>query len=283
MDNSKAVMITNSLPGENKFVKLDDCTINYDDKGIGTIPVIFIHGFPFNKTSWQPQMDFMKSKTRVIAYDIRGFGNSTSGREKESISLFADDLIEFMDSLGIQTAVVCGLSMGGYVILNAVSKYSSRFEAIVLCDTQCIADTPEVKQKRIQSTSQIMSGKIKEFAEGFMKNLFSMEVLESGQELKDLVRSMILSTSSLTITRTLKALAQRHEMCSILKDIALPSLIICGNEDKLTPLAQSEYLHKNISNSELRIIKSAGHLSNLEQPEEFNSYLSEFYAALNKQ
>jgi 3-oxoadipate enol-lactonase len=126
---------------KNLYVDINGITICYDDFGKGLLPIIFIHGFPFDKSSWQPQLDFLRQTHRVIAYDIRGFGNSTSGKEKESIRLFADDLIQFMDALEIDKAIVCGLSMGGYILLNAAFRYPERFEAIVLSDTQCIADS----------------------------------------------------------------------------------------------------------------------------------------------
>src|ERR1700746_2445624 len=102
------------LSGNNIKVNVKDITVCYDDYGTSDIPVIFIHGFPFDKSSWKPQVDFLKTKTRVITYDIRGFGKSTPGNEHISIGLFADDLINFMDTLQIKKAIVCGISMGGY-------------------------------------------------------------------------------------------------------------------------------------------------------------------------
>ncbi|MBK5286416.1 MAG: alpha/beta hydrolase, partial [Bacteroidia bacterium] len=113
-------METMLTTGADININLNDITICYDDFGKGVIPILFIHGFPFDKSSWQPQMEFLKNTHRVIAYDIRGFGKSTAGDKKISISLFADDLIKLMDALELQKAIVCGLSMGGYILLNAV-------------------------------------------------------------------------------------------------------------------------------------------------------------------
>ena len=130
------------------MISVNGATICYDDFGTGALPVIFLHGFPFDKSSWQPQMEFLRNTYRVIALDIRGFGKSTSGNETKSMSLFADDLIKFMDGLEIDKAIVCGLSMGGFILLNAANRFPERFKALVLCDTQCIADSPEAKEKR---------------------------------------------------------------------------------------------------------------------------------------
>ena len=127
------------------FIELDTVTLSYNDFGKGDLPVIFIHGFPFNKNMWQPQMEVFKDTHRVIALDLRGFGNSLSNKEELSITLFADDLILFMDALKIRKAVICGLSMGGYIVLNAVKRYQERFSAIVLSDTQCIR--PSINHK----------------------------------------------------------------------------------------------------------------------------------------
>ncbi|HKR03552.1 MAG TPA: alpha/beta fold hydrolase [Bacteroidia bacterium] len=266
--------------GNDVNIHVDDVTICYDDFGKGLIPVIFIHGFPFDKSSWQPQMDFLKKSHRVIAYDIRGFGKSTAGKEKMSIELFADDLIKFMDYLQIPQAIVCGLSMGGYILLNAVNRYPGKFKAIILCDTQCIADTPEVKEKRSQTISHIMASGLKDFAEGFIKNIFCQETLDAKKEIAEKIKNTILSTSAVTVTGTLNALAQRWETCSSLHEISIPALILCGKEDKVTPLAQSEFLLQNIANATLHSISKAGHVSNLEQPDEFNQHIYSFISGL---
>ncbi len=275
-------METMRATGNDININVDDVTICYDDFGKGIIPVIFIHGFPFDKSSWQTQMDFLKKNHRVIAYDIRGFGKSTAGKEKQSIDLFADDLVKFMDALEIDKVIVCGLSMGGYILLNAVNRYPEKFKAIILCDTQCIADTPEVKEKRNQTISHIMASGLKDFTDGFVKNIFCSETLETKKETVEKIKNLILSTSPVTITGTLSALAQRWETCSLLNEISVPALIICGKEDKVTPLAQSEFLLQNITHATLHIIDKAGHMSNLEQPDEFNQHINNFISGLVK-
>ena len=249
---------------------------------VGHLPILFIHGFPFDKSMWQPQLDFFKSRHRVIAYDIRGFGKSTAGIEKVSISLFADDLIKLMDALQINKAVVCGLSMGGYILLNAVNRYPERFEAIILSDTQCIADSPEAKEKRYTTIRQIVADGLTDFAEDFVKNIFCKDSLSDKKELVEKIKKVILSTETLTITRTLSALAQRREMCSSLKEIKVPALIMCGKEDTVTPPDQSQFLQCNIANSRLYSIEKAGHMSNLEQPDEFNQHITNFISDLMK-
>jgi 3-oxoadipate enol-lactonase len=266
--------------GTDLKVKANGIEICYDDLGAGTLPVIFIHGFPFNKSSWQPQLDALQAQFRVIAYDNRGFGQSQEGDEKLTVTLMANDLIKLMDSLEIDKAIICGLSMGGYIALNAVTRFPDRFAAFVLCDTQCVSDTPEGAKKRYETAEKIQKEGKEKFAEGFMGKLFAKETVASNMSVQENVRSMIISTSVPTLVAALDALAQRTETCTELKNVAKPSLIICGEEDGITPPAQSETMHKNLSGSEIVIIPNAGHLSNLEQPALFNEILQNYLVRL---
>jgi 3-oxoadipate enol-lactonase len=262
--------------GQNLSIQTNNLHTCYVDYGHGEIPVIFVHGFPFDKFSWNPQIDYLKDSYRVIAYDIRGFCKSTTDDIKASIGLFAEDLIGLMDALHIPKAVVCGLSMGGYIVLNAVQHYPDRFDAIVLCDTQCVADTAEGKEKRYQAIQQIENNGLHQFAESFLEKIFSASTLKDKKEIVDKIRNTILGTPIPTMARTLNALAQRLETASILETIKVPTLILCGAEDAVTPPKQSKYLHDHISGSKYYEIPGAGHMSNLEQADIFNGHLKQF-------
>jgi 3-oxoadipate enol-lactonase len=264
--------------GTNLKINFNGITVCFDDFGKGAIPLIFIHGFPFDKSFWQPQMTFLQKTHRVIAYDVRGFGASTAGNEIKSIQLFADDLIRFMDVLGIAKAIVCGLSMGGYILLNAAHRYPERFEAMILSDTQCIADSDEARAKRSLTIEQIKAEGLENFATAFVKNIFCPASLDTKKDVVESIKKTILSTSVETTIRTLTALAQRAEMCSSLHKIAVPTLVLCGKEDTVTPPAQAIFLHHKISNSTLHLIDNAGHLANLEQPDAFNQQITDFLA-----
>ena len=170
--------------------------------------------------------------------------------------------------------------MGGYILMNAVNRYPNRFEAIILSDTQCIADSPEAKEKRRKTIEQIQAYGVTEFASTFVEAVFCKETLSNKIELVKRIKDIILATPQETIVETLNALAQRHEMCSVLGKINIPALIICGKEDMVTPVIQSEFLLNKITNSTFHSISKAGHLSNLEQPEEFNEHLNNFILKL---
>lgn len=276
-------METNHAIGKGNHITFNGITVSYDDFGNSDIPIIFIHGFPFNKSMWTNQIEFLKNTHRVIAYDIRGYGKSTAGKDEQSIALFADDLIHFMDALQIDKAIVCGFSMGGYTVLNAVSRYASRFEALILCDTQCIADSSEAKEKRNKIIVQVKEGKINEFTENFLASVFCPESMKSKPVPVEKAKKIILYTSPLTIAGGLTALSNRSETCSTVNKISIPALILCGKEDTVTPVGQSVFLQSHIQNSELHIIENAGHMSNLEQPEQFNRHLGNFIQSLVKE
>ncbi len=265
----------------NLTTEVNNITLSYIDTGEGDTPVILLHGYPFDKSMWKGQLDSLKSSNRVIALDIRGFGKSTDEKSILSIDLFSEDLIAFMDNLNIEKAIVCGLSMGGYIALNAINRFPKRFVGLILCDTQCNADTAEGKAKRYATIEKINSEGAEEFNATFIKSVFHPDSLKSKKAVVESLRNVVLANSKKIITAGLVALAERFETCSTLEDIRVPTLIICGREDGLTPPVQSEFMYEHIKGSILKIIDNAGHVSNLEQPDEFNKYLQEFLNTFN--
>ena len=269
-----------TMTGMNLILNINNLNLSYDDVGEGNIPIIFLHGFPFDKSMWAKQLDFFATTNRVIAIDIRGFGKSTDETTPLSIDLFSDDLMLFMNQLNISKAIICGLSMGGFIALNAQARFPDRFEAIILCDTQCIADTIEVKLNRYQTIDEIALNGTLNFNEAFIKKVFCKNSFTNKQEIVTQLRSVVMANPEQIIVNGLKALAERSETCSTLSEINIPTLIICGREDEVTPLEQSEFLHISIKASALHIIDDAGHVSNIEQPEEFNNEVSKFLLAV---
>lgn len=266
--------------GYNLTIAVNNFHLSYDDIGEGNIPIIFLHGFPFSKAMWQLQLDFLKDSYRLISCDIRGFGKSTDETSPLSIDLFADDLIAFMDKLDIDKAIVCGLSMGGFIALNALQKIPNRFHALILCDTQCIADSIEVKEKRYKTIDEIKKDGVTNFNEGFIKNVFHKDSITNKKELVEQLKTVVFANSKHIITEGLVALAERAETCTTLNRITIPTLIICGRQDEVTPLLQSEFMHATINGSILQIIDNVGHVSNLEHPDEFNKHLLDFLTRL---
>lgn len=272
------------IKGKDLQIDVNGKSIAYNDEGKMDGPaIIFIHGFPFDKSMWDLQTEAMKEDFRVIAYDIRGHGDSVAGEENFSIDIFTNDLLFLMDALEVEKPILCGLSMGGYIALNAIGKFPQHFSALVLCDTQCIADTPEVKLKRMKAIDTINKGGVEKYAEESLKNLFSTDSFTTKKEVISAVREMIVQTSKQSLSYTLFALSERKETCSKLQDITVPVLILVGKEDKITPLAAARLLHEKIQGSVLKVIGNAGHVANMENPDEFNDHLKKFVQQFSKQ
>jgi 3-oxoadipate enol-lactonase len=255
--------------------------IRYTDTGPADArAVIFLHGFPFNRTMWQAQTELLAGRCRVITFDLRGHGDSQTGEEEFSMALFARDLLGLMDALRIEKAVLCGLSMGGYIALNAVESHPERFSALILCDTQCAADTPEAKAKRLAAIRTVQDEGVETFAEALLGNILAPETLAARPKTVAAVREMILGTSPLSLERSLRAMREREETCSKLPDISVPVLLLVGETDKITPQEAAAYMKEHIGHAHLSVIEAAGHLSNLENPAAFNAELEKFISAL---
>jgi len=269
--------------GNNTRITINNLTVSYSDHGPDDAPVIiFIHGFPLNKSMWNMQVDALKDNYRIIAYDIRGHGNSDPGIDEFFIELFVNDLFRLMEKLGIEKSILCGLSLGGYIALNAVLKYPDRFDGLILNDTQCIADTPEIKENRCLAIIRIMKNGVEQYADEIIKNLFAPESFTKKKNAIAAVKEMIISTPKQSLCNTLHALAERKETCKQLQEINIPVLIMVGKEDKITPIAAAQQMHDGILNSTLKIIQHAGHLSNLENPTVFNTHLVKFLELVGK-
>jgi 3-oxoadipate enol-lactonase len=263
--------------GKNIKITANNITLSYSDEGADNSPVIiFIHGFPFSKEMWNNQMEALKENYRVITYDVRGHGNSWSGTDDFTIELFVNDLIALMDALQINKTTLCGLSMGGYIALNAIENHPERFDVLVLCDTSCVADSQEAKGKRMKAIEGIRENGVEKFADDSLKNFFAQDSFATKKEVIAGVREMIVNTTDKSIIKTLLALSTRTETCSKLAEIKVPVLIIVGDEDKITPPEAAHFMHENINGSVLSVIEHAGHLSNLDNPDHFNDQLLKF-------
>jgi 3-oxoadipate enol-lactonase len=244
------------------------------------LPIVFIHGFPLSHQMWNPQIETLQQKYRLIAYDIRGHGRSDAGDGQYLLEFFVDDLIGLLDHLKIDRAVLCGLSMGGYIALRAVERNPQRCRALILCDTRSEADSNEAKLKRAAAIKTVKEKGVKAFADEFIKPLFAPQTFSANPGIVESVRQMIQSNPPAGICGALLALAGRTDTTASLPKISVPTLILVGEHDGLTPPAAAEAIHARIPNSELRIIPNAGHLSNLENPQHFNRHLLEFLARL---
>lgn len=265
-----------------KRIRIGDISISYLIRQ-GTQPqhtVLFIHGFPFNKNTWLPQLAALPPQFTGIAIDVRGHGNSTIGHGFFSVDVFAKDLLVFMRKLAIDQAVVCGVSMGGYIALRAYQIQPQSFLGLILSDTNSLADDNTAKQKRFDSIQSVLKNGKRAFSIGFVNNVFSKKSLLENQEAVDLIKSSIRRNVESSICATLLALAARTDTTESLKEIAVPTLIIRGSEDTMTTKEQSDILASNIPNAKFVEIPECGHLPNLEDAEYFNREMNAFFSRI---
>jgi pimeloyl-ACP methyl ester carboxylesterase len=246
------------------------------------LPVVLIHGFPFSHEMWRHQIGVLSEKFWVIDYDLRGHGQTSAGDGQYPLEFFVDDLIALLDHLKIKRAAFCGLSMGGYIALRAAERNPERVLALILADTQARADSNEAKLKRAASIKSVKTNGVKPFAEAFLKTAFTTQSLTPKSESVVAIQKIIESNSALGICGALLALATRTDTTVSLLAIQAPTLILVGENDALTPVSASQEMHDRIRGSEMRIIKNAAHLSNIENTQEFNKHVLDFLSKLTQ-
>lgn len=239
-------------------------------------PIVLIHGFPFNRMMWAPQIEALSKTCRVISYDVRGHGQSDAGEGNYTMEFFVDDLLGVLDHLKIRRVIVCGLSMGGYIALRAVERHSERFSGLILCDTKSSADSEEVKKKRAMTAEAVEKNGVSVFADEFAKAVLAEATLATKPRIVETVKNMIRGNSAPNIARTLLAIAGRTDTTLALPRMSLRALVLVGDQDKLTPPASAEIMASALPNAEMHLIPAAGHLANLENPADFNEKLLNF-------
>jgi pimeloyl-ACP methyl ester carboxylesterase len=225
---------------------------------------------------WEPQLALAAHGWRVIAPQFRGFDGGTGDPPALTVDDYAGDVIDLLDALHVNDAVVCGLSMGGYVgfaLLRLAHRY---VRGLILADTRSQADTADGLEAR-KRMLQLLADKGSAAVAGEMiPKLLGVSTRASRPELSDRVRDLILSNPPEAIAGGIRALMSRLDSAPLLRTIHCPTLIVVGEEDTLTPPALSEEMHGAIAGSELIVIPGAGHLSSFEQPVAFNSALAGF-------
>ena len=257
----------------------DGVEIAYDDIGTG-VPVAFLHGFPHNRTLWAPQVGALVDRARCIAPDFRGFGES-SRHAPFSIDQFADDIAMLLRGLGIERAVVVGLSMGGYVAFSLWRRHRSLVRGLVLADTRAGADSEETREKRRALMDVARTRGAGAVADGQITGMIGKTTREKRPALIEEVHRMLESAPVEGIVGALEAMMARVDSTETLATIDVPTIVVVGDEDVLTPPSEAEILHEAIRGSRLEVIANAGHVSNLERPAAFNHVLTEFLASLD--
>jgi 3-oxoadipate enol-lactonase len=259
-----------------KSISVNDISISYRDSGSG-VPLLLVHGFPFDHAMWNGQIDAISERHRVIAPDLRGFGQSELGEGGTTMERMADDLAGLLDALKIDEPIVlCGLSMGGYIAFEFWRKHAARLKALILCDTRAAADKPEAAANRLTMADRVLREGPRPLVDSMLLKLFSPRTRDEHPHLVNEIERIMLRADPRGIASAARAMAQRRDFSADVQDISCPTLVLVGADDALSPPAEMQALAAAIPNAEYRTIPDAGHLSPLEQPTAVNAAIAEF-------
>lgn len=260
----------------NYSFQINDIKLAFTDEGSGAPAILLIHGHPFNRTMWRPQVEFLRARYRIIAPDLRGYGETASaaGATETRLEQFAADNLALMDSLGIQKFVLGGLSMGGQIVLEMYRQAPERIHALLLADTFAGLDTAERKQLRFTTADRLEREGMATYAHEELTKMITPANAERQPSLAAHVMEMMVTTPPLGASAALRGRAQRRDYLPMLRDISVSTLVVVGRDDLYTPVAVAEQLVEGIRVATLSVIDEAGHMPNLEQPVAFNTVLS---------
>ncbi|ALO09546.1 Beta-ketoadipate enol-lactone hydrolase [Streptomyces venezuelae] len=251
----------------------------FEDRGSGPA-LLLVHGHPFDHTMWQPQIDRFSLTHRVIAPDLRGYGitplGATALTEVTGLGDFAEDLVDLLDDLGIEQAVVAGLSMGGQIAMELHRRHPERVRGLVLADTFPAAETEEGKAARNAMADRLL----KEGMQGYADEVLDRMVAPYNTHAAPHVHRMMCASDPVGAAAALRGRAERPDYRESLTTVAVPALVVVGRDDTYTPVEDAEEMHALLPDSTLAVIERAAHLPNLEQPEEFDAVLDSYLRSL---
>lgn len=251
------------------------------------LPLVFIHGFPFSQTMWTKQLQALPSSVYAVTYDLRGLGRSEAhvgeaASDVTSMDSYADDLDGLLKLLDIKRPIICALSMGGYIALHAVARHPGLLRGLVLCDTRSGADSDEARAGRSSAALQVRATGMETLVSAQLPNIMTPRSLASGVGWVQELRHVMLSTEPEGAAGALEAMRDRSDTTAALARIDIPVQLIFGEHDQVTPPTEGRSMAAALPDARLAIIEGAGHVSNLENPAQFNAalldYLQQFLA-----
>ncbi|QQS36048.1 MAG: alpha/beta fold hydrolase [Ignavibacteriales bacterium] len=243
-------------------------------------PIIFVHGFPYDHSMWNKQVEYFKQKYFCVTYDIRGLGQSPASHGQFTMEMFVDDLEAIIRELKLDKPVLCGLSMGGYISLRALVRFEEKFSAVILCDTRSDSDDNAGRLKRSGAIKRISDEGLEGYAKDFISTCFGDEFKEKNQEEFEKIIERSSAHNPAGVKGSQLAMLSRTDTTDYLEKIKIPSLIICGEYDALTPPSVMNAMADKIPGSTFVVIKNSGHMSPIEQPDKVNAAMNDFLEKL---
>jgi len=261
-----------------RALTLADRRLSFLEGGAGE-PLLLVHAFPLTADLWRPQLDAPPAGWRLVAPDLRGFGEASGASPARTVDDHVDDLVELLDALSIEQAVVGGVSMGGYIAFALWRRAPERILGLVLADTRAEPDTDEARAGRGEMQREVREKGATAVADRMVPRLLGAAA-QRRTGLVEGVRRMIESASPEAIVNALECLMARPDSVPTLATITCPTLVVVGDEDEITPPAGARSMAAAIAGARLAVIPGAGHLSSLEQPEAFNVEVGAFLGSL---
>lgn len=241
----------------------------YQDTISGRLPILCVHGFPFDHSMWGEMADEMGDDFRMIAPDLRGMGKSPcSAEETVTMKALADDLATLLDALAVEKCVFCGLSMGGYVGWEFWRRHKDRLLGIVLCDSNAGCDTPEAAENRKKTANRVAAEGTGFLADEMIGRILSPETVASRPEVVAKYRRMVTENNPRGVAAVARGMALRDDFRDEIKRLTLPVLILSGEADVLSPPTAMKILAESMPDAKYVAISGAGHLAPLENPVE---------------
>jgi 3-oxoadipate enol-lactonase len=259
--------------------KVAGTELSYDVRGTGPA-VLLLHAFPLSLGMWDDQARALAAAFQVVRFDARGFGGTPPGDGLLTMERIADDAAALLDHLQVPAAAVCGLSMGGYAAFAFARNHPTRLRGLVLADTKAPADTDQARRARAEQADKVRREGTAAIVDAVLPKLLGKTSHETRPTVAARVRELILANPPRGVTDALAGLAARADSRATLREIRVPTLVVCGEEDVITPVADAEALQAGIDGSALELLPKAGHLANLEAPEAFSRALEAFLRRL---
>jgi pimeloyl-ACP methyl ester carboxylesterase len=245
-------------------------SLKFYESGSGR-PVVLLHGFPLSHWMWRPQHHALSSVCRLITPDLPGFGDSPLLTTPPSVEAMADAVAEMLDEINLREKIILGgLSMGGYVCFAFMRKYADRVAGLILADTRAEPDDETAKGNRDKLIGFAATNPPAAVVEQMLPKLLGAKTLADQPEVVAEVKRIGSAQRPAAIIGALQALRNRPDSTPTLAQIRVPTLILVGTDDTLTPPAMSEKMAAGITGAKLVTIADAGHLANLEQPAAFS-------------
>jgi pimeloyl-ACP methyl ester carboxylesterase len=256
--------------------QVDRTELVYDDIGVGD-PVLLVHGHPFDRSMWRPQVTaLVTAGWRAIAPDLRGYGESSTSAEKTTLGEFATDLVAVLDHAEVDTAHVVGLSMGGQIVMELMEQIPHRILSLVLADTSARPETSDGVRARRENADRLLRDGMWDFAAEVLPRMIAPANIDALPHVADHVLSMMRRTSPQGAAAALRGRAERPDYTDSLRKVRVPTLVVVGRDDDFTPLADAKLIRDLVPGADLAVFDGAGHLPNLETPDQFNARLLGF-------